>query len=62
MAFFNVHSDEQHHSHILLDDIQEESIPEFLRGVICFSKKRAIYMDEIRELISSSEIWLSENA
>ena len=62
MAFFNIHSDEQHHSHILLNDIQQESMPDFLRGVIDYSQKRAIYMDEIRELIISSEMRLLENA
>lgn len=61
MAFFNVHCDEQHHSHILLDDIREESMPEFLRGAIHFSKMRAAYMNEIRELINPLEMQLSEN-
>lgn len=52
MEFFNVHCDEQHHSYILLDDIQEETMPEFLRGVIDFSKMRAAFMNDIRSLIT----------
>ena len=55
MAFFNVHCDEQHHSHILLDDIRNETMLDFLRGVINFSKIRAAYMDEIRVLINPFE-------
>ena len=52
MAFFNVHCDEQHHSYILLNNIQEEVMPDFLRGVINFSKMRAAFMNDIRSLIT----------
>ena len=61
MAFFNVHCDEQHHSHILLNDIPQGCMADFLRGVIHFSKMRAAYMNEIRELSYSIELLLSEN-